>query len=128
MTRVLEVEEFDVMKFVENTTLNTVDSKESSSFQLEQDQDIEDLPPPPDSTSEYSLKEIAFEEENEESGCDQESNLSRKNSFHSDEWENDDDLGYVLIQISEQEFFQMEEVKYCYSFLTWSRKLPFVMH
>ena len=27
-----------------------------------------------------------------------------------DEWDDDDDLGYVAIKISEQEFFEMEEV------------------
>ena len=27
-----------------------------------------------------------------------------------DEWENDDDTGYVVIPLSEEEFFEMEEV------------------
>jgi hypothetical protein len=33
-----------------------------------------------------------------------------QDSICSDEWENDDDLGYVTVQLTEQEFFEMEEV------------------
>lgn len=31
----------------------------------------------------------------------------------TDEWDNDDDPGYVQIMISEQEFFELEEVRVC---------------
>jgi hypothetical protein len=34
-----------------------------------------------------------------------------------DEWENDDDAGYVVIPLSEDEFFEMEEVLHFSHFL-----------
>lgn len=36
--------------------------------------------------------------------------LSGSESAVIDEWENDDDTGYVVIPLSEEEFFEMEEV------------------
>jgi hypothetical protein len=75
--------------------------------------DIDTIPPPPMSETESDASPI----ENAEN-CDQTSIVSLgRDSFGSDEWENDDDLGYVIIQLSEEEFIEMEQVRFFFNFI-----------
>lgn len=65
----------------------------------------EDIPPaPPSPASLVNEKDLGNIHDQETPSP------AERDSLCSDEWENDDDLGYVTIQLSEQEFFEMEEV------------------
>ena len=52
-----------------------------------------------------------YEDNNYDNHQDDNNDNNDNNEADEDEWENDDDLGYILIQITEQEFFEMEEVR-----------------
>ena len=52
-------------------------------------------------------QDLEHEDNNE---VNDEQNNDADDDDEEDEWEDDDDLGYVLLKITEEEFFEMEEV------------------
>jgi hypothetical protein len=113
------------MKIVNSVTLPTKDGTNQESRELNPEHsapvcisfeiDDDDVLPPssPNEISRTEMRPKSLDGTHEEGEECHESNLNPildRDSFCSDEWENDDDLGYVTIQLTEQEFFEMEEV------------------
>ena len=86
-----------------NAELNPDESQSVSGIEQE-------LPPSPIQASLRSESPIDLHEEENDCFESQTRPALDRDSLCSDEWENDDDLGYVTVQLTEQEFFEMEEV------------------
>jgi hypothetical protein len=105
-----------VVHSVASSTAKSVEEIPSSPSQLDPPLpfDIDSTPPPPISeTNSEDSQVLRFQNTtNVENNCEETNvDLIVRDSLGSDEWENDDDLGYVIIQLTEQEFFELEQVQ-----------------
>lgn len=120
-----DVDDFDVMKLVSHAqSLDVVESEVVLLSNANLSFEIEDIPPPPHSPIDKDIQSSpAFSIENHD---DSQAVASVEiESLCSDEWDNDDDLGYVTIPLTEQEFFEMEEVCQPTFFINSPRMLRF---